>query len=212
VAATAARSKQARKGTRKRPPVRMLSRAQVPGAVATMAAPTGTARFAAGKTLAVTAGKDPARVYPYFDAIAGLLESGSKVVRWNAMQVIARLAAADTGRKLDGILDAYLGFISAGNLISAANAIQGAGKIGQHRPDLVNRIVPAILEVERATYETAECRNVAIGHALEAFQELGPSVCRRPEVAGFIRRQMRNTRAAVARCAEGVAAEFKLGA
>ena len=79
------------------------------------------------------------------------------------MQIIARLAAADADRKVDGILHTYLGFISAGNLISAANAIQGAGQIGRSRPDLVDRIVPAILGVERATYETPECRNVAIG-------------------------------------------------
>ena len=191
---------------------RMLPRSRVPVAVQTMATPSGAARFQAGKALSVTAEKDPDRVYPYFDAIAALLERDSKIVRWNAIQIVASLAAADTDRKLDALLDTYLAFIRGSNLISAANAIQGAGRIARCRPDLLNWIVPAILAVERATYETPECRNVAIGKALDALRELGPSACRRPEVAAFVRRQKANTRAAVARRAERMTADLAFGA
>lgn len=194
-----ARRKRTKSAARKKPVVRMIPRARVPAAVETLSAPTGTARFAAGKALCVTAEKDPGRVYAHFDQFAALLASDSKIVRWNAMQIVASLAAVDTARKLDAHLDAYLAFITGGNLISAANAIGGAGRIAQFRPDLREQIIPAILAVEHATYETAECRNVAIGHALKTLQDLGPSVCGRPDVVAFARRQTANTRAAVAR-------------
>jgi hypothetical protein len=187
----------------------MLPRAQIPSAVKTMAAPSGVGRFAAGKALAVTAAKNPARVYPHFDALAGLLKSDCKIVRWNAMQIVASLAEVDKERKLDAVLDDYLGFIRGHNLISAANTIRGAGQIARFRPDLLDRIIEAILEVEQATYEATECRNVAIGKALDALGELGASVCRRPEVAEFVRRQRANTRAAVARRAERMTAELR---
>lgn len=204
-------SKTPRKRPQKKSPakksVRMLSTAQVPAAVRTMAAPSGTARFAAGKALAVTAEKDPSRLYPHFDAIAALLASDCKIVRWNAMQILAPLAAVDDAHKLDAILDAYLAFIRGNNLISAANAIGGAGKIALARPDLLDRILPAILEVAHATYETPECRNVAIGHALDVLQKLWPQVRERREVAEFVRNQRANTRAAVARRAERLAAD-----
>lgn len=205
------RRKSPRKKTAKRTAVRMLSHAQVPAAVERLAAPSGTARFAAGKALAVTAAKAPERVYPHWDTVAGLLTSDSKVVRWNALQIIASLACADTQHKLDALLETYLGFIRGGNLISAANAIQGAGRIARARPDLVDRIVAAILGVEDAAYETPECRNVALGHALGVLDELGPSVCRRSDVAAFIRRQATNSRAAVARCAERMVTELAAG-
>lgn len=190
---------------------RVLSRAQVRAAVERMAAPSGTARFAAGKALSVSAEKDPARVYPYFDAIAALLRSDSKVVCWNAMRILAALAAVDTERKVDTLLDGYLAFIRGGKLISAANAIRGAGRIALARPDLLDRIIPAIFGVERAEYETPECRNVAIGQALQAIRPLGASVHSRADVAAFIRRQKSNTRTAVAACAEELTADLAAG-
>lgn len=202
-----ARKKQSGSQALKRAPARMLPRARVSAAVKVMAAPSGTARFQAGKALCVTAEKDPGRVYPHFDAIAALLRSDSKIVCWNALRIIGSLAPVDAGGKLDALLDAYLAFIRGGNLISAANAIQGAGRIARCRTDLRERIIPAILKVEHATYETPECRNVAIGHTLDVLAALGPGVCRRPEVAAFVRRQMKNTRAAVARRAERMAAK-----
>jgi hypothetical protein len=189
-------------------PVRMPSATQVSTAVQTMAAPSGTDRFSAGKALAITAEKDPARVYPHFDAIAALIASDSKIVRWNAMQILAPLAAVDPAHKLDAVLDAYLAFSRGSNLISAANAIQGAGKIALARPDLLDRILPAILAVAHATYETPECRNVAIGHTLDVLDKLWPTVRERPEVAAFVRMQRTNTRAAVARRAERLASDL----
>jgi hypothetical protein len=173
-----------------------------------MAAPSGTARFAAGKALCVTAEKDPGRVYPHFAAIAALLASDSKIVRWNSIRALAALAPVDSDRKLEAVLDAYLAFIRGSNLVSAANALRGAGKIAISRPDLLDRVLPPILGVEGATYETPECRNVAIGQALEALRELWRSVRRRPAVAQFVRRQRSNPRAAVARRAARLAADL----
>lgn len=206
MAADRARKKKTRQGARNRPAARMLPRGRVAGAVETMCAPSGTARFGAGKALCVTAQKDPERVYPHFDALAALVESDSKIVRWNAIQLVGRLAAVDVERKVDGRLDTILAMINGDNLVSAANAIQAAGRIAGCRPELIDRILAGVLAVERATYKTPECRNVAIGQALDVFRELGPDVCRRAEVAGFIRRQRKNTRPAVARRAKQMTA------
>lgn len=194
------------KSARSKSSVRMLSRAHVLTAVRTMAQPKGTARFAAGKALAVTAEKDPQRVYPCFDDVAALLTSESKIVRWNAMQILARLAPVDESRKLDGVLDTYLGFIRGGNLISAANAIGGAARMTLARPELLARTLPAILSVEGETYETPECRHVAIGRALEALEQLWAQVRSRPEVVAFVRRQLSSPRPPVARLARRLAA------
>ena len=183
----------------RRPTVRILSRSQVSRAVETMAQASGTARFGAGKALIATAQEDPSRVYPHFEAVAALLGCENKIVRWGAMRILASLARADQPGKLDGLLDAYLAFIRGSNMISAANAIVGSATIALARPHLLDRIVGAILEVRQATYETPECRNVAIGHALDALRRLWAQVRARPDVAAFVRDHVSNTRPAVAR-------------
>jgi hypothetical protein len=201
-----------RKRTPKRPPEapppRMLTAAQVAKAAQTMAEPSGSARFRAGKALSITAEKSPDRVYPHFDAIAALLKSDSRIVCWNAIQILTLLAPADQGCKLDRVCDTFLAFIRGDNLVSAANAIGGLCRIARTRPDWIDRIIPPILEVETATYATPECRNVAIQQTLGAFATLGPGVCQRPDVAAFIRRQRTNPRAKVAKLAERMAANL----
>lgn len=169
----------------------MLPAARVPAAIRSMGAPSGVARFAAGKALCATAAKDPERVYPHFDELVRLLESSSKVVRWNAIQLLGLLAPVDKHRRLDEHLDRYLALITGGNLVSAANAIQGAARIGLARPELLDRIIPAILAVAHANYETPMCRTVAIRHARKALTDLGPQVGARADVARFLSRPAR---------------------
>jgi len=208
MATSTTRQARPKKSARKKPVVRVLTRTQVGGAIRTMFEPKGTARFAAGKALVVTAEKAPERVYPGFDAVAALLGSDSRIVRWNAMQILARLAGVDKEGKIDEVLDAFIRFIKGGNMVTAANAINGLARIVLARPDLIERTLPAMLGVENESYETPECRNVAIGHALKALAELWPLVSSRPEVAAFVKRQQGNTRAAVARKAGKLAAEL----
>lgn len=194
-----------KRALRKQKTVRALSGAAVLSALRRMSEPSGTARFEAGKALSATAAKDSHRVYPHFDAIRALMQSDCKIVRWNAMQILTRLAAVDDEHKVDAIVDDLLAMIRGTNLISAANAIRGLGSIALHRPDLHDRIIRGVLTVEGATYETPECRNVAIGGALTALKELGAEALGRKDVAAFVRRQCDNTRKAVARRAQGMA-------
>lgn len=173
-----------------------------------MSEPKGTARFAAGKALVATAEKDADRVYPHFETIAALLGSDSQVVRWNVLQILARLAPADQAGKVEGVLDAYLAFIHGGDLISAANAIDGAARMTLAKPSLLDRTLPAMLSVKNATYATPECRNVAIAQTLDALAKLWPHVRSRSDVAAFIRGQQANTRAAAARRARQLALDL----
>lgn len=96
-------------------------------------------------------------------------------------------------------------------MITGANAIKGAAEIADARPELIDKIVPAILSVTRARYDTRECRNVAIGHVLDALQRLWPRVKDRADVVTFVRRQQSNSRPAAARRARGLSAAGRAG-
>jgi hypothetical protein len=188
------------------PKPRTLTPAQIPLALERFAAPAGTDRYAAGKALVLTADKAPDRLYPHFDALVPFLSSDTNIIRWNALRILAALAPVDSCHKLDALLDTFFAFITGANMISAANAILACGTIARARPDLLRRIVAAILQVESATYETPECRNVAIAHTLDVFTSLWPVIAHKPAVRAFVQRQQSNPRPSAAKRAKALLA------
>jgi hypothetical protein len=72
---------------------------------------------------------------------------------------------------------------------------------------LTQRITREILKVEKAKYErhgnpSPECRNVALGHAIDAFDEFFDQIGGQDAVIRFVRRQRKNARPKVAKKAE----------
>ena len=179
--------------------VRPLSPSQIPSALTRFSAPIGTDRYNAGKSLIVTAGKFPDRLYPHFHTLATFLSSESNIIRWTAQRVLSLLAPVDTDHHIDRLLELYLTPIHGHQMISAANSVQGAARIALTKPHLLPRILPEILSVASATYETPECRNVAIAHALDALKLLWPTVKDNSAVQHFIRQQTTNPRHSAAK-------------
>ncbi len=153
-------------------------------------------RFGASKALRILSERVPELIYPHFDFFAALLSQDNHILQWNATLTLANLARVDREGKIEGILDRYLDLISGPNLISAANAMRGAAIIGVAQPHLVKPIVTRIMRVERADYATPECRNVAIGHALKALEQLVDLLPDRRTVRLFAARQLGNRRPA----------------
>jgi len=151
------------------------------------------------KVLRLISEREPAVVYPWFGRLAALLESENTVLKWGAIIIFGNLAAVDTQGKLDKILTRYLRPISGPVLITAANTIGGAGKIAAAKPRLADRIARALMRVEDATYQTAECRNVALGRVVASLELFFDQVKDRQSVLEFVRRQLNNTRPAVRR-------------
>jgi hypothetical protein len=87
-------------------------------------------------------------------------------------------------------------------MIAAANVMQAAAVIAAAQPRLADTLAAGILTVGRAKYETEECRNVAIGHAIQALDRFFASIPRQRAVVSFVRRQLDNPRPATRRKAE----------
>jgi hypothetical protein len=141
----------------------------------------------------------PGVLYPEIDRLVSMLESENQILKWGAIQMLGDLARVDSARKIDGILGRYLEPILGSVMITAANVIQGAAKIARAKPSLADRIAQAIMRVETANYQTPECRNVAIGHAIEALASFYDLLQAPQPVETFIRRQLDNPRSAVQR-------------
>ena len=165
-------------------------------------------KLASSKALRNLSEHAPERVYPFFDIFAGLLGHENNIIKWNAILTLAHLARADGDGKIDILLDRYLEPITGPVMITAANTIKGAALIARQKPHLAERIAKCILRVEKATYATPECRNVAIGHALTA---LGSFLFLLEDVRPAIRfavRQTHNPRPATAAKARRLASNY----
>lgn len=151
------------------------------------------------KVLRLISERNPGVLYTEFDRLVALLKSKNQFLRWGAIIVIGNLAVVDSEERIDRILSRYLRPIPGPILVTAANVIGGAGKIASAKPYLADKIARALMRVETASYRTAECRNVALGKAVESLGQFFPHLKEKRSVMEFVRRQLDNRRSSVRR-------------
>jgi len=144
----------------------------------------------------------PALLYPHFDFFVDLLNSEVTFFKWGAILIIANLTAVDSNDKFEKMFDKYFAPITDHVMITAATIIGSSAKIALAKPDLTERITKEILKVEHSIYQTDECRNVAIGHAIKSFHQFFDQIKNKQPVIYFIKRQLENTRSGTRKAAE----------
>jgi hypothetical protein len=161
-------------------------------------------RFEAGRKLVHLSKTSPAILYPRFDQFVRMLDSPNQVTHWNGIFVLANLAAVDTENKWDGLIDAFLQPVCGPQLITAANTIKCLPGIARARPQYAEKLEAALLGVVRGRYQTRECRNVALGHALRSLDQIWDLLPDPAAALEFARRQSKNPRNATRRAAEAI--------
>ena len=164
--------------------------------------PSADVKYGCAKSLRLLSEQTPERLYPHFDLFFSLFEGQNTILRWGATRILGNLAAADREDKLEAAFDRFFAPVLGHEMIGAANVIQAASQIALAKPRLADRIAGEILQVEGACYRTPECRNVAIGHAIQAFDRFLPQVTLRGPVMEFVQRQLENPRPATRHKAE----------
>jgi hypothetical protein len=129
-------------------------------------------KYPCGKALRVIVDEEPELLYPYFDLFSSMLDSSNKIMRWEAIYVIAGLAAVDEEDKISAIWKSYFRPIEGPEMITAANIVNGAARIAVARREMVEPILHEILRVHHGKYETEECYLVVAGAALKAVDKL----------------------------------------
>jgi len=165
-------------------------------------ADTARVKYGCAKVLRLICERAPEVVYPHFDVFVRLLDDENKILQWEAAFVLSHLARVDTKNKFEAILARYLAPIPGPVMITAANVIGGAARIAVARPRWADRIAREVLKVSRARYQTAECRNVAVGHAIEAFGQFYHLLQKKTPVVRFVKGQLKNSRHATREKAE----------
>jgi hypothetical protein len=159
-------------------------------------------KYAAAKRLAVLAELNPGKLYPRRDFFIGMLDHENQILKWTAIDIVGRLAESGKMKNIERILKRLFAFLNAGKLITAGHAVQALAGIAAARPKTQGRITRELLKVERFQYDTAECRNIAIGIVIEAIGPLFAELKDKKPVIGFVKRQLKNRRPATRKKAE----------
>jgi len=181
--------------------------ASIVGLIEAVQVEKGTAKYAYEKVLRLVSEREPELVYPWFDVFVALLDSDNSFLKWGAIMTVANLATVDAENKFEAIFRKYYAPIKGPTMVAAANIIGSSARIARAQPELTQRIAGEILKVEKARYErhgnpSPECRNVALGHAIDAFDQLFERIEDQAAILKFVRRQLKNTRRPVVKKAE----------
>jgi hypothetical protein len=161
------------------------------------------------RVLRLLSEEHPELLYPHFDFFVRLLDHQNKIFQWNATLVLAELVRVDSENKFERIFDRYFASVCGPVMITAANIIRGAARIAATKPPLAPAIASKILQVENASYQTPECRNVAIGHAIVALREIVPLLHDQKSAIEFVERQRQNPRDSTRKKAESFLRQLK---
>jgi len=180
---------------------------QIPALVEALPVEKRSAKYACEKVLRLVSARRPELIYPYFAVFTALLDHENSFLKWGAIMTVANLTAVDAEGRFEAIFDRYYAPIPGLTMVTASNIIGSSPRIVQAKPHLTQRITTEILKVEKAQYEhrgspSPECRNVTIGHAIDAFDQFFDRIDNKAAVMAFVKRQLQNTRKQVAKKAE----------
>jgi hypothetical protein len=156
-------------------------------------------KYGCSKVLRIISQKQPEVLYPSFNFFVKRLDIDNTFLKCDAILILANLASVDSDGKFEAIFDRYFAPIKGPTLIVAANIIGSAAKIASSKPELSDRIATELLKVENAKYQTVECRNIALGQAIDAFDELFAQIGDKERVKRLVKKQLDNTRKSTAR-------------
>lgn len=159
-------------------------------------------KYGCSKVLRIISQKQPELLYPHFDFFVKRLDIDNTFLKCDALLILANLASVDSEGKFEAIFKRYFAPIKGPTLIVAANIIGSAAKIALSKPALSDRITAELLKVEEAKYQTVECRNIALGQAIDAFDEFFEQIGDKERVKRLVKKQLDNTRKSTARKAE----------
>jgi len=166
-------------------------------------------KYGCAKNLLAIARENPAEIYPHFDFFVTLLDGENRILKWTATDIIGYLARVDKAKRIEKLLGKLFELLGAGNLITANHAITALANIALAKPEYREKITSELLKVERYSYDTDECRNIAIGTVILAIGSYFNELKDKETTIEFVRRQTKNTRNATRKKAEQFLRKYK---
>jgi len=172
-----------------------------------------TVRYTCARVLVDLSGAYPENLYNYINHFIELLESNYRIIKWNAMAIIANLASVDKNKVLDDNFDKYFGLLHDGYMVTVANLATYSSKIGLAKPYLANLVAHELLKVENITLTpnlTEECKRVIAEKAINSFDLMFSLFDEKTktQVLSFVNKQLESSRERLKRKAKTFALKW----
>jgi len=166
-----------------------------------------TVRYTCARVLVDLSGIYPENLYNYINQFIELLKSNYRIIKWNAVAIIANLASVDKNNVLDDNFDKYFGLLNDGYMVTVANLVTYSSKIGLTKPYLANAIAHELLKVENITLTpnlTEECKRVIAEQTINSFDLMFSLFDEKTkaEVLSFVNNQLESPRDSLKRRAK----------
>jgi hypothetical protein len=159
-------------------------------------------RYGCSRVLRFVSEKEPRLLYSHMSHFIDQLDSENSFLKWDAIFIVAQLTRVDSRKKFEKTFDAYFAPIRGPVLVTAANIIGSAPTIALAKPKLADKVTNEILKVRKAKYKTTECRRIALGSAIDAFDRFFDQIRNRKPVIDLVRAQLRSPRASTKKKAQ----------
>ena len=154
----------------------------------------------------------PEKIYPHMDSFINLLDSEYRILKWNAIAIIANLAKVDEDKKFDAIFDKYYDFLNDAYMVTVANIVRNSSKIALAKPYLTQKITNELLRVEKistTSHLTEECKLVIAEHAIKSFASFFDKIEQKEKVISFVSIHIYSPRKTLRKAAEEFLVKFR---
>lgn len=148
------------------------------------------------------ASDDPERLYEMFDRWIELMKSDNNILKWTGIDIIGALFVVDEEHRMDHAIPHLVKYVHGGHLITCNHAIVALARLANHRQDQRSRILDELLAVKDDTFETEDCRAIAMGKVLESLDSIVDEIKKDTSVRDFIREAQKSYRKATRKKAD----------
>jgi len=140
------------------------------------------------KVLMHVSEEQPEILYQKFDYLANLLDSDNHYQRYISINILANLAAVDTGNKFEKIFDKYFSNIYGYRTMVAGQAASNAGKIAKAKLNLQTKITKRLLNIEK-THKGKQIELIK-AYVIEAFNKYFSESSDKNKILDFVKAQL----------------------
>lgn len=161
-------------------------------------------RYPCTKAVRLLSEARPELVCPYFSDMVFWMRNDNSFVKWDGILTLANLAGVDLEGRFPPLFPEYLDLLRDPQMITAANAAAGLGRLAEVYPQQEPEITRRLLEVPGIQYlrggqPSPECGRIMAGHVLDAFDRYFDRSHSQGAILEFARQQLACPRKAVAK-------------
>jgi hypothetical protein len=142
-------------------------------------------RYNTFKVLQKISQNNPKTLYKHWSFFENLLTSKNTYHKSLAVQILANLTKVDTENKFQKIFNQYYNLMND-SIIVARNIVANSGKIATAKPDLQDRIIEKLMNIDETTQKH---KDLLKGDAIESFDLIFEHAKNKKVILNFVKEQ-----------------------